>query len=123
MPPIRYYINAKQETDALYQRRIIAQAIRDGREGDISLGKSLQMGDEILDSDLCKAQNNDFKFKLTPKIKQMITEKLKGLENPSTIDSDSSTTEPLSRESSGDSALSQRVLSARPITHEGVPLA
>ena len=65
--PIRHYINAKEETDALYQRREIAQAIRK-RKGDISLGKSLQMADEILDSNLYKAQNNDFKFKLTSKM-------------------------------------------------------
>jgi len=118
---------AQQLLISFHQRRSIAKYIRDlakditDRNDSISLSQSLRMVDEILDSDLCKAQNNDFKFKLTPKIKQMITEKLKGLENPSTIDSDASTTEPLSRENSGDSALSQRVLSARPITHEGVP--
>ena len=90
------------------------------------------MADEILGSTLCKAQNNDSKLKLPPKIKQVITEKLKGLENP--IDSDASTTEPLSRANSGDSALSQsdsaslpsvplsqRGLPTRPITHVGGP--
>lgn len=119
MSPIRCYIDTKRNIDALYQRRIIAQAIRK-RKGDISLGKSLQMADEILNSNRHKAQNND--FKLTPKIKQMITEKLKGLENP--IDSDASTTEPLSRENSGDSALSQSdsaSLPSVPLSQLGLP--
>ena len=122
VPPIRRYIDTKRNIDALYQRRIIAQAIRDGREGDISLGKSLQMADEILNSNRHKAQTND--FKLTSKIKQMITKKLKELENSSTIDSDASTTEPLSRENSGDSALSQSdsaSLPSVPLSQLGLP--
>ena len=100
-PPIRNYIDARKDIETLFQRRTIAQEIR-GRKGNIDLGKSLQMAEEILRSNQCEAQNGY--FKLNPKIKQMITEKLK---ERSTIDSDASTTDSLSRENSEDSTGTQ----------------
>jgi len=116
---------AQQLLISFHQRRSIAKYIRDlakditDRNDSISIGQSLQLADEILSSDLCKAQNNN--FKLTQAIKRMIMQKL---QNNSDSDLDVSTTGSLSRENSGDSALSQsdsEPLPPVPLSQERLP--